>query len=154
MTWISIEKHRLYQSIKHFLLRESLGRCAFGIDTDVQNNADNIYFKKVKELFGNKIFNKGFLMKSVQVVPEIGLVLAQLFSITNNTLTFINTRLLPLISSTIQLNEMPVMWLLNRVHTIVERRQQTFIPRVDLLQMMLLVTTKEITNVSKIVSFL
>lgn len=104
----------------------------------------------MKELFDDNLFDKGFLIKSAQVVPEIGVVLAQLFSITNNTLTFINTRLLPLISSRIQLSEMPIMWLLNRLHTIVEQRQQTPISRVDLLQLMLQVTTNETIKVSEI----
>lgn len=125
-----------------------LGRCAFGIDTDLQNNSDNIYFIKVKELFEKNVFEKGFLIKAAQVVPEIGIVLASVFSAINNTIAFINTRFLPLISKTMQLNEMPIMWLLNRLHTLVEQRQQTPISRIDLLQLMLEVTTNDTLKAS------
>ena len=135
--------------IELFLTATLSGRCAFGIDTDPQNNPDNIYLKKVKELFDDNPLEKGFLLKSAQVVPEIGVILAQLFSISNKTLTFINTRLLPLMSSTMQLNEMPIMWLLNRLHTIVEQREKNSIPRVDLLQSMLQVATNEPIDVSR-----
>ena len=106
--------------------------------------------KKVQELFDDNPLDKGFLLKAAQVVPEIGSVLGVLFVLTNNTLTYINTRLLPLISSTMQLNEMPIMWIRNRVHTIVEQRRQRPIPRVDLLQLMLQVTTNETIDVSKL----
>ena len=101
-------------------------------------------------MFDDNPLDKGFLLKAAQVVPEIGSVLGVLFVLTNNTLTYINTRLLPLISSTMQLNEMPIMWIRNRVHTIVEQRRQRPIPRVDLLQLMLQVTTNETIDVSKL----
>ena len=130
------------------LLYGFLGRCAFGIDTDLQNNPDDIYLKKVKELLDDNLFEKGFLLKSAQVIPEIGIILAQLFLVSNKTLTFINTRILPLVSSTMQLNEMPIMWLLNRLHTIVDQRQKSPVPRVDLLQLMLQVASNEPIDVS------
>jgi hypothetical protein len=104
----------------------------------------------VEELFDESDTETNFFIRFYQVVPEIGVILTRLFSVTNNARTFINTRLLPLISSTIQLNESPVMWLLNRLHTIVEQRQKTPISRADLLQLMLQVTTNEAIHVSKI----
>lgn len=97
------------------------------------------------------MFDTGFLLKAAQVVPEIGVILRPLFSLSNNTLTFINTRLLPLISSAKQLNEMPMIWLTNRVHTIVEQREQNPIVRADLLQLMLQVMTNETIDVGDIV---
>ena len=77
------------------------------------------------------------------------MILRPFFTAMNHTLTFINTRILPLISSTAQLNELPVSWLLNRVHAIVEQRQKNPIPRVDLLQLMLQAITTESIDVSK-----
>lgn len=59
-------------------------------------------------------------------------------------------RILPLVSSSIQLNELPSVWLLNRLHAIVEHRQRNPIPRVDLLQLMLQVTTNKPIDVSMI----
>ena len=116
----------------------------------MQNNPDNIYFKKIQEMFAETPYNKIFVAKCVQVVPQLSIILPQMFSIYSAVQTFINTRLLPLISSTFQLHEMSQMWLTNRLHAIVEHRQKTPIPRVDLLQLMLKVATKETIIVSKI----
>ena len=127
----------------------SLGRCAFGIDTDLQNNPDNIYFKKIEEAFGDGNISNIALFKFAQLVPEIGTVLGQIFSTSSTALTFINTQLLPMISSTEQLHETPFVWLFNRLHTIVEQRQQVPSSRADLLELMLRVITKEPINVSK-----
>ena len=125
-----------------------LGRCAFGIDeTDLQSNSDNIYFKKTEELFDDNIYDKGLLLRAAAVIPEFRVILGRLFSLTNNTVAFIDTRLLPLISTTIQLNEMPITWLLNRLHTIVELRRKKPIQRVDLLQLLLQATTNETIEV-------
>jgi hypothetical protein len=128
-----------------------LGRYAFGTDTDLQNNPDNMYFKKVKEFFDGNSIGTSLLFRSAQVVPEINIVLSRLFSTNNNTRMLINTRLLPLVSSTLQINEMPFTWLLNRLHSIVEHRQQTSSSRIDLLQLMLQVMIKETIDVSQIV---
>jgi hypothetical protein len=127
-----------------------LGRCAFGVDTDVQNNPENIYLKKANELFEGSSLGTNFLFRSAQVLPEMNSVLARLFSFNNNIRMLINTRLLPLVSSTLQIHELPFTWLLNRVHAIVEHRQKTTSSRVDLLQLMLQVTTKETIDVSQI----
>ena len=127
------------------------GRCAFGIDTDLQNNPDNIYFKKVEEFFDLNPINKNFVFKSAQVIPQIGDILARLFTVDNNVRMFLNTRILPMISSTMQLKETAVTWLLNRLDTIVKQRQQSPISRIDLLQLMLQVTTNQTIDVSNII---
>lgn len=82
-------------------------------------------------------------------MPETSVILRPFFIVMNSAFTFINTRILPLISSTAQLKELPVIWLLNRVHTIVEERQKNPISRVDLLQLMLQAITTEPIDVSK-----
>jgi hypothetical protein len=116
----------------------------------LQNNPDNIYFKQVEKLFAGSVVPNNLLLRLVTLIPEIGTVIFRIFSINNKARTFINTRLLPLISSTKQLDESPFMWLSNRLHTIVEQRQQTPDSRADLLQLMLRVATKEKIDVSKI----
>ncbi len=120
-----------------------IGRCAFGFDTDVQNNPNNIYFRKAEEFFTKSALDKNVLYRSTQLVPQIGNILSRLFIINSHLRTLINTRVLPLISSTMQLNEDSITRLLNRLHTIVEQRQQTPTSRIDLLQLMLQVTSKE-----------
>lgn len=135
--------------LKKMLFSIYLGRCAFGIDTDLQNNPDNIYFRKVAEFFDADAITKTFFFRYAQLFPKLGLILGRVFSISNSTLTFINKRILPLLSPTKQLHEPPIIWLINRLHTIVEQRQQTSNSRVDVLQLMLQVATKEKINVSK-----
>ena len=51
-----------------------LGRCAFGIDTEVQYDVDNtnIYMKKVEEFFAND-FERTFLAKLHRITPHIQL---------------------------------------------------------------------------------
>ncbi|CAF1691860.1 unnamed protein product, partial [Adineta ricciae] len=46
-------------------------RCAFGIDTDLQNNPDNIYFKKVEEIFARSVRLNPFA-KFSQLFPKMG----------------------------------------------------------------------------------
>ena len=70
-------------------------------------------------------------------------VLSLLFSINNTTRMFINTRLLPSVSSTLQIDELPFTWLRNPLHTIVEHRQKTPSSRIDLLKLMLQVMSTE-----------
>lgn len=126
-----------------FSFLNHLGRCAFGIDTDLQNNPENIYLKKVGELFDENTIGKSWLFRSAQVLPEMNKVLSRLFSFNNTTRMLINTRLLPFISSTLQVNELSFTWLRNRLHTIVEHRQKTPTSRIDLLKLMLQVMTQE-----------
>ena len=118
----------------------------------MQNNPENIYFKKVAEFFDGASILDNFLYRAGEIVPQIHLILGKLFRLDTYTRTLINTRLLPLISSTAQLNELPITWLLNRLHVIVERRQETPISRIDLLHYMLQNTTKESIDVSNILS--
>jgi hypothetical protein len=49
-----------------------------------------------------------------------------------------------------QLHEQPGMWLLKRLHPIVEQRQKNPTSRVDVLQLMLQVMTEDPINVSNI----
>ncbi|UJR24390.1 hypothetical protein I4U23_005767 [Adineta vaga] len=139
------EEFNIYSYYKRMTM-DVICRCAFGIDTDLQNNRDNIYFKKIRELFSSNTIGKSWLFRSGQLLPEIHNILSKVFSLNNNFRLFINTQFLPLFSSTLQINEMPIMWLLNRLKSIVEHRQQINISRNDLLQLMLQVMTKETIN--------
>ncbi|CAF1165236.1 unnamed protein product [Adineta steineri] len=118
-------------------------RCAFGIDIDLQHNPNHIYLNKLEELFGSNTVLKSSIFRMTLLIPAIRNILSRLYLIHNTARKYINTRVLPLISSTKQLDESAFMWLLNRLHTIVEQRQETPISRKDLLQLMLQVMTKE-----------
>ncbi|CAF1107006.1 unnamed protein product [Adineta steineri] len=120
-----------------------LGRCAFGIDIDLQKNPNHIYFEKLEEFAGVHTVMKSPIFKLGQLVPESRDILGRLYLAHNSARKYINTRVLPLISSTKQLDESAYAWLLNRLHIIVEQRQETPISRKDLLQLMLDVMVKE-----------
>ena len=123
-----------------------LGRCAFGIDTDIQNNPDNIYFKKLEEFFSRNIRSSGFF-RLLQLMPELTNVIVKIFFSLQHVGKFINTYILPLISKK-RLTEQPIAWLTSRLDTVLEQRQQTPTSRVDVLQLMLQVMTEEKINVS------
>jgi hypothetical protein len=103
----------------------------------------------VSDIFDTSALDTSFLHRFGQLVPGMNAIAGRMFSATNRTLTFINTRILPLISSTKQLNELAFTWLVNRVHAIVEQRQKTPISRADLLNLMLESVTKKAINVSR-----
>jgi hypothetical protein len=125
-----------------------LGRCAFGIDTDLQHNPNNIYFKKVEQIFARSI-RSNFVFKLTQVAPELADIISKIYFSINNIRAFINIHVLPLISKK-QLYELPGMWLVNRLHPIIDQRQQTPTSRVDVLQLMMQVMTDKKVNVSTI----
>ncbi|CAF4147070.1 unnamed protein product, partial [Adineta steineri] len=119
-------------------------QCAFGLDTDMQNNPNNIYFKKVQEIFSRN-FRSMIFFKLGQLTPGIGNIIGKFFFGMNTTRAFINIHILSLLS-TKQLHELPSAWLANRLYPIVEQRQQMPTSRVDLLQLMLQVVTEEKIN--------
>lgn len=125
-----------------------LGRCAFGIDTDVQNNPSNVYFKKVEDLFVHDMeSDRSF--RFAQLVPATASIVSKFIFGDIIARVLINLYILPLISNK-QLDEPPLIWLFKRINPIIEQRQQTPTSRVDLLQLMLQVMTEEAINVSKI----
>ncbi|CAF0993668.1 unnamed protein product [Adineta steineri] len=119
-------------------------RCAFGIDTDIQNNPDNIYLKKIDEFFARGFQMDGF-HKFAQLAPEIANIITEMYFGLNNVKVFLNTHILPLIS-TKRLDELSNMWLLTRLDPIIEQRLKTPTSRVDLLKLMLDVMTDEPIN--------
>lgn len=69
-------------------------------------------------------------------------LIVEIFFGINKAQAFANTHILPLVTDK-RLYELPNMWLLNRVHPIIEQRQKTPTSRVDVLQLMLEVMTDE-----------
>ena len=129
------------------IFKYGLGRCAFGIDTDIQSNPDNIYFTKLEEFFSQNIRSSGFF-RFLQLMPELTNVIVKIFFAIQNVRTFINTYILPWISNKKRLSEQPVTWLTSRLETVLDQRQQMSTSRVDVLQLMLQVMTEEKINVS------
>jgi hypothetical protein len=107
-----------------------------------------MYFKKVEEFFALSA-NMSIVFKLAQLMPERANVIGKIFFGINAMRAFINTHILPLISNK-RLSEIPAIWIRNRLHPIIEQRQQTPTSRVDVLQLMLQVMTEEPIKVSKI----
>ena len=100
----------------------------------------------MEELFARD-FRSLSLYKLAQLLPDVGKIIGKLFFGIASVLAFVNMHVLPWVTKK-QLPELPGQWLVKRLHPIIEQRQQTPNPRVDVLQLMLQVMTNEPVNVS------
>ncbi|CAF3917122.1 unnamed protein product [Rotaria sordida] len=105
----------IYELYKRMTM-DVICRCAFGIDTDMQNDINNPYLQKSAAVF--KIDIDGLLLKLIKLIP------------------FLSN----------YIEEMPTLWLLNRVQDVVDLRRKTskdLNKRVDLLQLMMDASTND-----------
>ena len=120
----------------------SLGRCIFGMNTDMQNDIDNAFLRKCKlavddnpeRLFLTKLGN--LMPGLIPILPYFMIAQTRISEFIHATLP---TWLLP------QLKGVPAIWILNQVETIINARKQANNNGehhyVDLLQLMLDVAT-------------
>lgn len=125
-----------------------LGRCAFGIDTDMQNDTENIYMKKSAGVFELDI-DRLSIVKLTNLFPcfenpfrhfYLGQVAVRRFLI----------RLFPLLGQYIE--ETPGSWLINRLRDVVDFRHTTMSQtgkRLDLLQLMIDASTRDEVQVGR-----
>jgi hypothetical protein len=113
-----------------------LGRCAFGIDTDMQNDINNPYLQKSAEFFKIDaddllIFRLGNLLS----------FLARPLNYIVFSLKDVRAFLIKLIPSLGRyLREIPAVWIMNRLQEVLDVRTQStsnLKKRVDLLQLMI-----------------
>ncbi|CAF1267044.1 unnamed protein product [Adineta steineri] len=107
-----------------------------------------VYYKRMTmDVIFNHLFVGGICSRrsNSQLASRMKNTIGKIFLGINMARAFINLRLLPLIS-TKQIHELPGTWLLNRLHPIVEQRQQMPTSRIDVLQLMLQVITEEKIN--------
>lgn len=125
-----------------FLFSCRLGRCAFGIDTDVQNDTNHIYLRKSAGIFELDI-DKLSIVK-----------LTNLFPCFENPLRYIYLGQVAVRRALIQLfpvlgdyiEETPISWLINRLRDVVDFRHSTMPEtgkRMDLLQLMIDASTRD-----------
>ncbi|CAF1333431.1 unnamed protein product [Didymodactylos carnosus] len=135
------EKHEdfnIYVLYKR-LTMDVICRCAFGVDTDMQNNPDNIYLKKVGQAFSVNFQNMP-LFKLGTLVPPVGVIVGDLFIFQNK----VRQKLNQLFPSTIKKFEpIPGTWIMARVGEVIEMRSDVAKQRVDLLQLMLEAASRE-----------
>lgn len=127
----------------YFLL--SIGRCAFGIETDMQNDIDNIFLRKAQltvdlnpeDLTLVKIGNLfPFLIPFVMCIMIVQAILSHLFR------KIAPSWFLP------QIEEIAPVWIINRASQVIKQRISNMnqSKSIDLLQLMLDASTKEHVN--------
>jgi hypothetical protein len=124
----------------------SIGRCAFGIETDMQNDIDNMFLRKAQSTvdlnpeslalvrFGNLF---PFLIPFLMCIIIIQVMLSYLFR------KIAPAWFLP------QIEELAPFWILNRVGQVINKRtlNENQTHSIDLLQLMLDASTKDAVKV-------
>lgn len=124
-----------------------IGRCAFGVATDMQNDVDNEYFKKAEEavatnLDENPLIRLGYLMP--WLIPLLNYIMIGLVLLKRFAHKFIPS-----------IEEMPRFWLINRLKYLIDQRTKYNEDHnnkriVDLLQLMLDTATRDTVKVCRL----
>ncbi|CAF1531754.1 unnamed protein product, partial [Didymodactylos carnosus] len=108
-------------------------RCAFGIDTNMQDDPDNIYLHKIGQIISTD-FEKLHLSKLCRVIPKLSWIFAQIFLFRNNFNRLMNF----ICGHLMKFEELPNLWLFNRIQNVIDMRSTNIEQRrIDLLQLML-----------------
>jgi hypothetical protein len=109
------------------------GHCIFGIDTDMQNDIENIYMKKSTACV-NVVIEKLFIVKLSIIVPFLIPLLTGIIKV----YFFVIGTLRALVPSLIcKVEDLPNVWVMKQVENVVKERLKSGRRRVDLLQLML-----------------
>ena len=71
------EEFNIYTYYKRMTM-DVICRCAFGIDTDLQNNPNNMYFKKVEAIFARNV-RMSIVFKIAQIIPALADITSSIF---------------------------------------------------------------------------
>ncbi|CAF1336411.1 unnamed protein product [Adineta steineri] len=112
---------------------DTIFRCAFSFDTDVQRNLSNPYLTRYDDLLSVDA-RKLFFAKLATALPALGGFILQIFMRLFMLLHKLNKTF-----SFVHFPEMPLLWLLDHIgeHVIRVRTEENEIDRVDLLHIML-----------------
>ncbi|CAF1035516.1 unnamed protein product [Rotaria sp. Silwood1] len=129
------------------LTMDVICQCAFGIDTDMQNDINNPYLQKATEVFKMHADDL-LLVRLSNLFPFLARPLHDIFFGLEDVCKILS-KLIPFSSNYIQ--EIPALWLMNRVQDVVDLRIKTIstnsVKRIDLLQLMIdSSTTDNITD--------
>ncbi|CAF0825035.1 unnamed protein product [Adineta ricciae] len=122
----------IYQLYKRMTM-DVICRCAFGIDTDMQNDTENIYLKKSAGAFELDI-DQLLIVKLTNLLP-IFIQPFRYFYLFQIAIRRALIRFIPFLKDYIE--ETPGSWLTNRVRDVVNLRKQSPTKRIDLLQLMI-----------------
>ncbi|CAF1136767.1 unnamed protein product [Didymodactylos carnosus] len=111
----------------------SQSKCAFGIDTNMQNDLENIYLKKIEKIFEIDL-NKSPIGKFTALLPELKPLFFHIFYLIN-VVTKLTNKLFP--STRKYFEQQAAVWLIEQLDKIIEMRSENSKKRLDLLQLML-----------------
>jgi hypothetical protein len=117
------------------------GRCAFGIDTDVQSNINNPFLVKSEKFFEDN-HEKIFIVRLSYLMPWLIPLLTQIIRM--QMAIFMGLRsIAPRFMN--RFEELPGFWIINQVQRVVNERLARREPqsRIDLLQLMLDAATSD-----------
>jgi hypothetical protein len=129
----------------------SLGRCAFGMNTDMQNDIDNTFMRKCKLTVDDNperlpLIKLGNLMPFF--IPILLYAMVGQMLLSRLIRAVVPTWFLP------QIEGLPALWILNQVETIINARRQANYSgkhhQIDLLQLMLNSATCDDTKVNSL----
>ncbi|UJR11334.1 hypothetical protein I4U23_015515 [Adineta vaga] len=124
------------------LTMDVIWHCAFGIDTDLQNDIDNSYMKKSLALFSRDP-EKMFLVRISNLMPFFVPLLIQFMKY---SIKLINLFKMLIPSLMTNLEGPPQLWIIKQIDTLVQQRLHSDNKRIDLLQLMLDASSDEIVQ--------
>ncbi|CAF1539394.1 unnamed protein product [Rotaria sp. Silwood1] len=138
------KKINIYELYKR-LTMDVICRCAFGIDTDMQNDINNPYLQKSAALFKTDT-DQLLLFRLANLIPFLARPLHDIVFGLGNVRSIL-VKLIPALNN--YLEEIPALWLMNRVQEVVDLRIQSSsnsIKRADLLQLMMEATRDNVID--------
>ncbi|CAF2836633.1 unnamed protein product [Rotaria sp. Silwood2] len=121
------------------LTMDVIWHCAFGIDTDLQNDIDNIYMKKSLACFARDP-EKMFIVRLSNLMPFL---IPLLIKIMNSSVTLINFLHALMPSRMHNFEGPPQLWIFKQIENVVKQRLASQNKRIDLLQLMLDASTQQ-----------
>jgi hypothetical protein len=125
------------------------GHCAFGIDTDLQNDIDNMYMKKSLAVFTGDP-EKSFIVRLSNLMPFLSPLLIKFMNISLKLKNIIH-RTIPSLMKNVE--DPPRLWIFKQIENVVKQRLSSENKRTDLLQLMLDASTQEQIKVYSLIFF-
>ncbi len=116
-----------------------VGHCAFGIDTDLQNDIDNIYMKKSISIFARDS-EKMFIVRLCNLMPFLSSLVIKIMNSFLRTINFLCASMPSLMRN---IEGSPQLWIFKQIENVVKQRLTSENKRIDLLQLMLDASTQE-----------
>jgi hypothetical protein len=118
-----------------------LGHCAFGIDTDLQNDIDNIYMRRSLAVF-SRDYEQTSIVRLSNLIPSLNSLLIKLM---DSVITLINFLRVSIPSIMGNIEDPPQLWIFKQIEKVIKQRLTSKLEnkRIDLLQLMLDASTQD-----------